>query len=286
MIYDRVPNGFKVLLAIAALVFSAFGLAACSGDYLNDEKKLAYIKVAPGTPDIVAGNKINFMASGVDEKGGILLISPRWEAHEGRIDSAGVYIAPSYSTVDRVSAFVDAKSATAVVNVRTYPEAASIKIYPELKYLTCGAKQKFSAVGFNAFGEEVPVSVRWESRTGIISDAGEYSAPIHPTADAVAAKTLSATGALPLEIKAREAYKIFISPNKASIKVSGVARFSAEAYDIYGNRVEEDLGFRYSALKGKITDDGYYFAPNAVGTDEISVVFNYIRDSAQIELIP
>lgn len=275
----------RCLTVIFALAVCTVCLVACSSEYLNDEKKLAYIKVTPAAPDASAGGRIQFAASGFDEKGGALAVSPRWEAHEGRIDSAGVYIAPSYSTVDRVSAFVDAKIATAVVNVKKDPSAAVIKIYPELKYLSCGAKQKFTARGFNAFGEEVPVSVRWESRNGIISADGEYSAPLQPVADAIAAKTASATGALAIQIRPREAYKIFISPKTAKVKASGVEKFGAAAYDIYGNRIEDELGFRYSALRGKMTDEGYYFAPNATGTDEIGVVFNFIRDSAQVELV-
>lgn len=278
-------KGFKVFSLLAAMVLTALGLAACSGNYLNDEKTLAHIRITPDKPDVTAGGKLNFSASGLDEKGGTMIISPLWEAHDGRIDSEGVYIAPNYATVDRVSAFVGSKLATAVVNVKTYPEAKTIKIYPELKYLSCGQKQKFRAAGFNAFGEEVPVSVRWESRNGVITADGEYSAPLHPTADAIGAKTLSATGALPVEIKPREAYKIFISPAKASVKALGVAKFSASAFDIYNNRIEDDLGFRFTAVKGKITDEGYYFAPNMIGTDEIGVSYNYIRDSASVELV-
>lgn len=276
----------KIFITISILILTALSLAACSSGYLNDEKKLAYIKITPDKPDINAGDKIYFSAAGIDDGGGRLVISPTWEAHDGKIDSAGVYIAPSYATVDRISAFLESKSATAVVNVKTHPEAKSIKIYPEIKYLSCGAKQKFAAVGFNAFGEEVPVSVSWESRNGTISDSGEYSAPLTPVHDAIGAKTLSATGALPVEIKPREVYKIFISPNKTSVKGSGVIKFSAAAYDIYSNKIEDDLGFRFSALKGKITDEGYYFAPNITGTDEVGVAFNFIRDSAEIELIP
>jgi hypothetical protein len=286
MKFKDTHGGHKIFITFLILVLSAFSLAACSGSYLNDEKKLAYIKITPDKPDITAGAKINFSASGIDNGGGKLIISPIWEAHDGRIDSAGVYIAPSYATVDRITAFVDSKSATAVVKVKTHPEAKTIKIYPELKFLSCGAKQKFRASGFNAFGEEVAVSVRWESRNGTISAEGEYSAPLTPVHDAIGAKTLSATGALPIEIKPREVYKVFITPNKTSVKGSGVIKFSAAAYDIYSNKIEDELGFRFSALKGKITDEGYYFAPNITGTDEVGVTFNFIRDSAEIELIP
>lgn len=286
MKFKDTAGSYKILTVLSLIILSAFGLAACSGGYINDEKKLAYIKITPDKPDVTAGDKIYFSAAGIDNDGGKLIISPIWEAHDGKIDSAGVYIAPSYSTVDRITAFVDSKSATAVVNVKTHPEAKTIKIYPEIKFLSCGAKQKFRAVGFNAFGEEVAVNVRWESRNGTITAGGEYSAPLTPVYDAIGALTLSAAGALSIEIKPREVYKVFITPNKTSVKGSGVMKFSAAAYDIYNNKIEDKLGFRFSAIKGKITDEGYYFAPNITGTDEVGVAFNFIKDSAEIELIP
>ncbi len=275
----------KIAPLMAALSLFIFTLSACGGAYLNNEEKnLAYIKITPGTPDVTAGGQINFSAKGIDGDGGSLIISPIWEAHDGRIDSNGVYIAPSYATIDRVTAFVEAKTATAVINVKTHPEAVQLKIYPELKTLSCGAKQKFRAAGFNAFGEEVAVSVRWECRAGNITADGEYSAPLHPAFDAIGVKTISASGALPLEIQVREAYKIFISPSKAIVKASGVTKFNAAAFDIYGNKITGEPAFRFNAIKGKITDEGYYFAPNIIGTDEVGVVLNYIRDSAEIEL--
>jgi|GEM_PF-5448239 len=277
------PLRFLIIMALAAI---AFNQSACGGKTLNNETTLSYLKVTPATPDVTAGGKINFFVAGVDEDGATLHVSPKWEAHDGRIDSTGVYIAPSYKTIDRVTAYVDAKSATAVISVKSQPEAKTIKIYPEINCLSVGLSQKFTAIGFNESGEEVPVSVTWQCSKGKISQNGEYSAPVHSCAEAIGAKTLSATGVLPLEVKPREVYKIFINPATANVKALGVIKFSAAAYDIYGNIIAGNPGFIYTSLKGKTTNEGYYFAPNLPGTEEVSVSYNYIHDTAQVEITP
>lgn len=264
------------------LLFIFINITACTEEKINTESKLSYIKIVPYSPEVNANDKIQFIANGYDSNGNLLMVSPIWEAHEGRIDSKGVYIAPSYKTIDRVTAFVNSISATTTIKVKKDLEAFKIEIFPKLNYLSCGSEEKFKAYGYNRFGEEVPINVKWECKYGIITDDGTYKAPLHPINDTIIAKTSSTTGVLPIEIKPREVYKIFINPKTIQLKVSMVTRFKAYAYDIYGNKINDDIGFRFNALYGKVTDDGYYYAPNIPITDKVTVVYNFITDYAEV----
>jgi len=268
-------------------VFAAFLAmhSGCGETVLNKDRQLVSLRVSPQTPEIKAGSKLCFAASGVDDLGGGLIVSPAWEAHEGTIDSAGVYIAPNFQTIDRVSAIVGRISATAVISIKPQPEAVKLEIHPDTKFLTVGAGQKFYAVGKNQFGEEVPVSVTWACRFGNINSNGEYTAPIHPEHDAIIVKTLSATGSMPLDITPREAYKIFISPKNMQVKASSGGVFSASAFDVYGNKIE-NLNLKYYAIRGKIDLNGNYLAKADSGTDEVAVTYNFITDSASVEIKP
>ncbi|HNY10351.1 MAG TPA: hypothetical protein PKK26_02055 [Candidatus Wallbacteria bacterium] len=282
--FKKVNNKLAFWFLVIFTVFLAMH-SGCGGTVINNDRQLVSLKVSPQTPEIKAGSKLCFAASGVDDLGGSLIVSPAWEAHDGTIDSAGVYIAPNYQTIDRVSAIVGKISGTAVISIKPQPEAVTLEIHPDTKFLTVGANQKFYVVGKNQFGEEVPVTVTWSCRFGNINSNGEYIAPLHPEHDAVIAKTISATGSMPFDITPREAYKIFIAPKSMQVKASNGGVFTASVFDVYGNKIE-NLSLRYSAMRGKIDNSGNYLAKADTGTDEIGVTYNYITDSASVEIVP
>jgi len=275
---------FKAALVILLIVFLVYQ-TGCGGNTINNTHELQYIKIMPQTAEITSGGKLSFAAVGIDQNGDELIISPAWECHEGQIDSAGIYIAPSTKTLDRISAFVGAKSATSLISITAANEASSIEITPKLSYIAAGTTQQFQAQGRNLTGGIVPVTVNWECKIGQITQNGFYTAPIHAAAnEAIIVKTLSTTSVMPVEINAAAPYKIFISPKNTSVKVSSGIKFDFSAYDIYGNAVT--IFPTYSAKKGKIDNNGYYSSPTVTGSDEVQVVYNFIKDTASVEILP
>ncbi len=289
---NKIPSGVKANFKTASkaallvlLMFLFIYITGCGGNTITNEHTLQYIKIMPQTAEVRAGGKLNFAAVGIDQNGDELIISPVWECHEGKIDSAGIYLAPSSKTLDRISAFVGAKSGTSLISVTASSEASTIEIIPQLKYIAAGTTQQFQAQGRNSSGEIVPVAVTWECKAGKITQSGLYTAPIRAVEnEAVSVKTLSVTSVMPFAINAAPPYKIFISPKTTSIKVSSGIKFDFYAYDIYGNAVT--IFPTYSAKKGRIDNNGYYTSPAAAGTDEVQVIYNFIKDTTSIEILP
>lgn len=271
-------------LLAAALLSAITYQAGCGGKVMDDTRELRSIVVTPGAPTVAAGGKLNFAASGVDQKGETLLVSPAWEAHDGTIDSAGVYIAPSYETIDRVTAFVNGIMATSVVAVERDAAVSTIEIHFKDKFVPAGTSTRFYAVGKNRYGEEVPLGVAWTCLYGKIEQDGTYTAPIKVCHEAVTARSLSATGVLTFEVSPGAPSKIFLYPRTSTVRALNGIKYTFQAYDIYNNPVDSQP--RFFSRRGKVTDDGYYVAPLQTGSDEVNVIYSFISDTASVEVIP
>jgi len=269
---------------MAALLSVLIYQVGCGGKVIDNTRELRSMVLTPDEPTVTAGGKLNFTAVGIDQKGEKLFVSPVWEAHEGTVDSAGVYIAPGYKTIDRVTAFVNGIMATSVVSVEPLSEAEKIEIHFQNKFIPVGTSVKFYAIGKNKYGEEVTVKVAWTCLYGKIEQDGTYTAPIHTCHEAITAKSVSSTGVLPVDISPGGVQKIFIYPATTTVRALNGIKFTYQAYDQYNNAVDSQP--RFFSRRGKVTDDGYYVAPLQTGSDEVAIVHNFVGDTASIEIIP
>jgi beta-glucanase (GH16 family) len=196
-----------------------------------------------------------------------------WAATGGVITSTGMYTAPNNTgsyTVTATSVADTTKSASAAVTVNA--AAIAVTISPKSASLVTGETQQFTAT---VTGTSDP-GVNWSATGGSISSTGFYTAPSSAgmyavTATSTADPTKSATATV--SVSASTAVSIAISPESASLALSGTQQFTATVSGASNSAVS------WSTTGGTVSSSGLYMAPSTAGV--YTVIATSVADSSQ-----
>ena len=211
---------------------------------------LATIVVTPNPVTLNAGATQQFTAVGKDASGNVVAITPVWSVvvGGGSIDNGtGLFTAGTVggTFTNTVRAAVGAISGTATVTV-TPPAAAlaTITVTPNPVSVAPGATQQFTAVGRDASGNVVAITVVWSVANGggtINASTGVFTAgAVTGTyANTVVATSGAISGSATVTVTpvAGPLATITVSPNPASVLVNGTVQFTAVGKDASGNIV-------------------------------------------------
>jgi hypothetical protein len=142
---------------------------------------LASISITPGPVTLAIGGAQQFVATGKDASGNVIIISPTWsvEADGGSISSAGLFTAGTVSGAypNTVKASSGTISSTASVTV-TKGALATLTLTPDPISLSIGNTQQFVATGKDAEGNTVSLSPIWSVVVGggSINSSGVFKA--------------------------------------------------------------------------------------------------------------
>jgi rhamnogalacturonan endolyase len=88
----------------------------------------------------------------------------------------------------------DAIDLVTTASLTNAPVLARIAITPSTPSLAAGARQTFTATGYDQFGQPMPANFAWSSARGTVDGAGAYAAPPTAGADTVTATSGSLSG--------------------------------------------------------------------------------------------
>jgi hypothetical protein len=217
---------------------------------------LAVLRLSPAALSASINSTHVFTASGDDVYGNpIAALNVTWSLAS---PTAGTLIAPGAFTATfqagtlagnypaQVRASANAITAIAAVTVTAGP-LATLLLSPAASTLAVSTTQSFTASGFDAYNNVVPlVSVTWAvspSIAGVIvSSAGtgaQFRAGTRADvyARAVLAASQGVTGAADITVTVGPLAKISLTPAAATLPVSTTQSFSAAGSDFYGNPV-------------------------------------------------
>jgi lysophospholipase L1-like esterase len=138
---------------------------------------LSDIIVTPDTVTVVVGGTQQFTATGYDQYGASMAISPVWDATGGSIDAGGQYTATVVGGYS-VSATDGGVTGTATVTVTETPVLTSIEVTPATATLAVGWTQQFSAAGYDQYGAPIGINLVWDATGGSIDAGGQYTATV------------------------------------------------------------------------------------------------------------
>ncbi|HVT40450.1 MAG TPA: Ig-like domain-containing protein [Gemmatimonadaceae bacterium] len=149
----------------------------------------------------------------------------------------------------------------------------SISVAPDTARLTAGATRQFTAVGKDANGFNVPLTLVWAvtSGGGSISDTGLFTAGPAGTFT-VTATSGTISGKATVIVQAGTLAVIAVTPNPASIAANTKRQFTAFGKDVGGNVVDITPVWSVAAGGGTISLTGLFTAGPATGTFSNSVI--------------
>jgi hypothetical protein len=247
---------------------------------------LVRISIAPGIVDVVVDNTQIFTATGYDQYNNMIKISGTvWTTDAGTItQSNGTHATLRVkNTVGSgyISASKGAISNSAKINI--IPDVLdSIVVTPVSVNITVGESQDFSAVGYDRFGNILPINPVWTTTVG--SMAGSMlTAQTAVASGYVNASVGSIIGSAIVNIEPAALDKIVITPNLVFIEAGKTQQFSATGYDYYNNIV--DIIPVWSTNIG-VMNANILTAQTKTGTGYVNASFSGISASALVDVGP
>ena len=137
---------------------------------------LSSISVSPSTLTINTGEIQQFIATGYDQNGDIMIVSPEWFVTGGSIDGSGLYTGSIVGefTITATSGSVSGNASIEVIDVPN-PFLASIVVSPLSASINLNASQQYTTTGYDQYGDIMNISPIWSATGGYIDGAGLYT---------------------------------------------------------------------------------------------------------------
>ncbi|MFN2315505.1 MAG: ice-binding family protein [Gemmatimonadales bacterium] len=238
-------------------------LAACEHNDPTSPSVLASITVTPNPQNIALGGTQTFIATGIDQRGNLMAITPVWSVVQGggTIDaSTGLFRAglTAGTFANTIQATAGGMSGLATVTVTGPGPLASIVITPNPGGALVGSTIQFVAEGRDAAGTIVPISptVTWSvvagggtinPTTGLFTagpTSGTFTNTIRATSGGVSG-TATVTLTDPAQLS-----MIVVTPNPGTVLAGGTIQFSAEGRNSLGAVVPITPAVTWSVVAG------------------------------------
>jgi hypothetical protein len=255
---------------------------------------LATVTVTPNPASLQIGAAQQFVATGRDAAGNIVVITPTWTvaAGGGTISTAGLFTAGQTvgTFTNTVQATSGGISGAATVNVTGGP-VATVVVTPNPVTLATNATQQFTAVAKDASGNIVAIAPVWSvaNSGGAISATGLFTAGATPgtfsnTVRATSG-TISGSATVTVTPQIGALATITVTPDPANLAPLATQQFTAVGRDANGQVVNITPVWSVTANGGTITPAGGLFtagAANGTFTNTVRATSGLIFGSATV----
>jgi fibronectin type 3 domain-containing protein len=255
---------------------------------------LASVAVTPASASVQVGSTQQFSAVGSDAYGNVLTPQPAWAwsvSGGGTIDAAGLFtsgtVAGGPYTITAMSGTI---SASATITIAA-GSLASIAVSPASADVQAGSTVQFSAVGADAYGNVLAPQPTWTWNTsggGTIDSAGLFtSGSVAGGPYGVTASSGSVSGTANVLVVAGPIAAINIAPADASIQAGATQQYSAVAVDSYGNALNPQPSFAWSASGGGTIDSSGLFTADTVsgGPYTVTAISGSVSGATSVSVV-
>jgi len=253
-----------------------------------------HIKIEPASVSLMAGEHVQFKATGFDKFGNEVEVMPVFTTSqkENSIGPAGNFTAVKAGNTI-VTASVDEINATAEVAVTPAP-MTKVTMSPESPVkLSAGSVQAFRCTGYDEFGNVVKASVSWElsEPIGEIDDFGVFQSRKAGKGQIVATiKDLDSGNTMEsvveIEVVPGDPVRLEIAPADFKMSAGEEQRFTATVYDLFDNPFEVQAQWSVEEFPvGEIDSDGVLRAVKA-GTGVVRAVYGDFSVQTRVQVVP
>ncbi|MGL1937255.1 MAG: S8 family serine peptidase [Fibrobacterales bacterium] len=255
------------------------GVITTTSITINDAPRVDVINIEPLNATIMEGATLQYSATGIDQYGDAITVSPVWSTDGGAISAAGLYTG-SAPGVFVVTATESGVIATTSITINDAPRVDVINIEPLDATIMEGQTLQYSATGIDQYGDAITINPAWTTNGGSFSATGLYtgSAPGAFTVTAsengtTAATTITVNGAPRLD-------RIEVSPANSTLVEGSTQQYSVVGFDQYNNTIVV-LNPTWTVDGGSIAPTGLYTA-SAVGSFSVTATLGTISGSTGV----
>lgn len=245
--------------------------------------ELAEIRVEPETSELVSGTTTQFSATGQDDFGNRIEVSPTWSVRGeiGTIDDDGRFTAV-FAGNGAVVARSEAVAGEQPVHVVPGP-LTSIEISPSRVELAAGTTETFRSVGLDAAGNEIELSPEWAvtDDIGVIAANGSFEARIAGEGNVVARRG-ELTSRASVIVKPGKLVEIEVEPARLEAEAGETTSFSGTGRDVYGNAIAIEPAWTITGRIGEIDAETGRFEAQTVGSGTVVATVGGVGGKADV----
>lgn len=237
------------------------------------------------SPTVRAGDSITLGSEAQDAFGNAITSVPNWsvEGDIGTITPEGVFTAQKAGSGQIVGTIDDVSQ---TIDIEVQPgDLRTIEVSPKDPTLTAGETATFTAMGYDAFGNDIPVEVVWSAQgdIGTIDAAsGHFQATIAGTG-AVVAVDGTLAGVAMVTVKPGKVAKLQL-PSSYTVAAGEDVALQVTAVDAFNNPTEADYQWALSSDMAQLSDGK--LQGEQAGTGELVVRSGEVEARATIEVTP
>ena len=255
-----------------AVVATLEGLSA-SASVTVKAGALDSLTLEPESATLVVTEQKEFAVRAADVCGNTLSPTLSWQVASGggSVNDTGLFTAGTVAGIYPHTLRVSAGNLTVAASLTVLPgPLASLSINPRRVELLPAGKQTFSARGEDRFGNGVEVTPTWNVMVGggSISASGEFTAgsTAGTYTDTVRANAGGLSAGATVVVLGGPASRIELKPTSATLAPGQQQRFTAQAYDVFGNPSPDSLTWSVAAPQvGSIDSEGLFTAGTLAG---------------------
>ncbi|MDA3894294.1 MAG: Ig-like domain-containing protein [Salinivirgaceae bacterium] len=260
---------------------------------INEVPFLSNLVLLPENDTIFVGDVIEYTATGFDQNGDPIIVSPAYSVSGGgTINEAGIFTATS-SGIFEVKAKVNNISTTSTINIKDLPYLTLIDIKPDTANVYVGKSFQFDASGVDQYEDSISATLNWSiTGGGTINEEGLFTADSIGEFKVIAsASNVSDTAELMVKM-APVLTKIEVVPGNTSLYVGDTIAFKAFATDQYGHAISTNIKWSINGggninYKGLfIAEKSGYYEVNACSDTLYALAKLSIKDSTLVNIIP
>jgi hypothetical protein len=218
------------------------------------------ITISPQSPEVVAGDSVNFEAEGKDSVGNVVDIHPFWE-----VDGGGkINTVSGLFTAERVGGWTVSASVGEIrstTSVFVLPGAVeNLRIDPTSAVITTDEVQQFNASGIDIYKNKVPVNADWTVDGGGKIDSTGLFTPNSTGKWTVFAEYKGIKTSVTITVNLGNIKSIRINPSEVEVAIGKIARFTAIVADAQNNSIEVKPDWSIDQSAGFIGTDGVFNA--------------------------
>jgi hypothetical protein len=243
-------------LAETGTVVARVGSLVASAEVHGEPGQATSLRVAPETVTLTAGEHLTLHSEAFDAAGNRVLTMPAWTVTEelGTVSSDGVFHARRAASGSIIATLGEVQQ---TLQVSVQPAAlATITLLPAQLAMRAGDQAAFTAAGFDAYGNAVPIEATW-SLQGNIGQIDAATGAFQATtvgAGTVVAVVGAIAGLAPVSVTPGTAARLQLEPPTLTLVAGETASFTATAFDAYDNHTTAEIAWSLTAPLGELAN--------------------------------
>jgi hypothetical protein len=283
---DPATGLFTATMAESGSVMAKAGSLTASTQVLVEPGDVASLRLTPASASLVAGERLELRSEAFDAAGNRSPLAPTWSVTEnlGTVSEDAVFQARRAGAGQIVGRIGNVQQA---ISIEVKAGAlTTMTLDPATITLKAGSTHAFTAAGSDAFGNSVPVEPTWslQGNIGKIDPSQGTFEAITAGSGTVVAVMGHVAGLAPVTVEAGTASRLQLRPQRLTLAAGEKGRFTAIAFDQFGNSTTTDLVWELTAPLGDIRAGEVQ--ARQTGTAEVVARLGDIEARANVEVRP